>query len=239
MKTQLFLAATLFALSATAAQASATFQVTLTNGSSMPLSPAALYVRDGGAADQQPGVAPTRGFIQLCQTGNPMERVNELRMNRSVHAVAQTMGLLMPGESRTVEIEVADPSKQSIHFETMYGKTKDVCAVGSAGSHALYALKSHVSDEYVGRDDALLTGAFLDPVLPAAHANYTCAQAASAIDCVRELSAASSFMAKIRFFSGYLPSVVSFLEQKYGAADTLSLLFPAGGAVRFTVKLKH
>lgn len=230
------LTATFFAFPAFAAT---NYLVTVTNGSNMPLSPAAIYVSESGLNDQKPGATPSRGFVQLCQTGNPSTRIEELRATRMVTNVMQTSGLIQPGESRTLEVAVADPAKQSIHLETMYGKTKDTCGVAAVGSHALYALKSHVSADYVTKDDALQTGAFQDPVLPAEHEAYACAQAKDAVSCVRELALASTVAAKIRFNAGYLPSVVSFLETKFGAADTLSLLFPSSGAIKIAVKLKH
>ena len=135
-----------------------------------------------------------------------------------------------------------DPLKQSIHFEAMYAKTKDVCAVQGIGSHNLYALQQHVTANVTGNDQALLTGAFTDPVIPMGR-NYldqqVCAGQMDAISCVRSLSQPAMAPAKIRAFAGYLPSLPMLLENKYGAADALTLQIPPSGAVRFDVQLKH
>lgn len=219
-----------------------TYILTVTNGSAMPLSPFAIYTQNGQISKANVGTAPTNGFIQLCQTGNPMTRVQELGMNSDVTFRTQTTSMLMPGESRSIEIQVQDPLNQSIQFETMYGKTKDVCALGAVGSHSLYALKQHVTANVVGKDDVVQTGAFSDPAIPAGRTYLdpqVCSGVPDAISCLRSLSMPTGGNAKIRFFSGYLSSLTMLLETKYGASETLSLLFPTSGAVRFDLKLKH
>lgn len=219
-----------------------TYLLTLTNGSLMPISPIAVYAGNGQVGKTQIGRPPSPGFIQLCQSGDPSLRIRELDMEADVTFKTQTIGLVMPGESRTVEVEVQDPLRQSIHFETMYGKTKDICAIGQINGHSLYALKQHVTSEVIGKDNVLQTGAFLDPVLPMGH-DYldmsVCEGQMSAISCLRSLSAANTGMAKVRFFSTYLSSVQMLLENKYGASETQSLIIPSSGAVEFRLKLKH
>lgn len=219
------------------ASAGVKYEITLTNGGSMPVSPAVVYA-GAPVPNTAPGQNPTAGFIRLCQTGNPADRAQEISNEGASHVV-QTPGPILPGQSQTVEVEVKDPTKQSIHFEAMYGKSKDACASVTVGSHALVALKQHVAPEVLTRDSVLVTGAFTVPSLPAAGAAYACTSAADAVTCLRELSSQAMAVGKIRYFAGYLPSVVEFLEQKYGAAETDTLLIPNAGALQVRVKLKH
>ena len=232
----------LTAIQAGAATMPVKYLLTITNGSVMPISPIAIYTANGQTAKTLVGMPPSAGFAQLCQSGNPSLRIQELNMDANVTFKTQTMGLVMPGESQTIEVEVQDPHLQSIHFETMYGKTKDICAVAQIGSHSLYALQQHVTSEVIGKDNVLQTGAFLDPALPAGH-NYldmsVCDGQVDAISCLRSLSAVNTGTAKVRFFSYYLSSVQMLLENKYGAFEAQSLIIPSSGAVEFRLKLKH
>lgn len=221
----------------------ATYVVTVTNGSSMPLSGVVVYTQHGQISKSRVGVAPSAGLVQLCQTGNAMTRLQELGMSRDVTFKGQTSGMIMPGESRTIEVTVADPLQQSIQFEAMYVKTKDACAVAGIGSHSLYALQQHVTSNVSGNDDILLSGAFTDPVIPMGRTyldGQVCAGAMDAISCVRSLSVPVAMgTAKIRAFAGYLSSIPMLLENRYGAADALTLQLPTAGAVRYDVQLKH
>lgn len=90
----------------------------------------------------------------------------------------------------------------------------------------------------MARDSAVQTGAFQNVKLPE-HAYGYCADAADAISCVRELSGENTGAKKVKFFAPILPSVLSHLEEKFGAEDVQTLLFPNAGAVEFSVKLKH
>lgn len=226
-----------------AAQAQAeTYIVTLTNGSLQPISPAAVYTVDGQVSQSAIGQAPTAGFIGVCQRGDANGRAMELRMNRNVKEVTLTGGPLMPGESRAVEINVQNPSEQSIHFEAMYAKSKDTCAVGSINAHTLVALKQHVTSAFLGTDQALQSGAFADPALPMGMTyldQTVCTMQNSAVDCVRSLAQPEMGAKRIRFFNSYLSSLNMLLERKYGALETAALNIPGAGAVRFEVRLKH
>jgi hypothetical protein len=147
----------------------------------------------------------------------------------------------MPGDSQTIEIEVRGPLKQSIQFEAMYGKTKDICAVGMVNGHSLYALKQHVTSKVIGKDNVLQTGAFLDPAIPEGKTYLdanVCAGEMDAISCLRSLSAPNTGAAKVRFASAYLSSVQMLLENKYGAPETQSLIIPSSGAVEFKLRIK-
>lgn len=249
MKNQIkakLLGLTLAIVAASQAQAAmsnpVTYLLTITNGGNMPVSPIAIYTENGQMNPIRAGEQPTPGFIQLCQTGNPSTRIQELGLDMGVTFKTQTMGLLMPGQSTTVEVKVNEPLKQTIHFETMYGKTKDICAVAQIGSHSLYALQQHATGEVSGKDNVLQTGAFLDPAIPAGKTYLDmsmCENEADAVSCLRSLSAANMGMPIVRFFSSYLSSVQMLLETKYGAAETQSLLIPSSGAVQYRLKLKH
>lgn len=229
MNKSIILVAAAFCSNAFAAK----YELTITNGGPMPISPAAVYVIKGQAAAVAPGQMASQGFVQLCQTGNGDARVPELKACPDVTFVTRTNGPVMPGESTTVEVEVQDPATQSVHFEAMYGKTKDLCSVGSVSGHSLIALQQHVVSEFIGKDDVLATGAFENPRMKYG----ACAMTPNAVSCLRELS--STAQGRVGFFSGYLPSVVNFLESKYGAAEVQSLVIPTSGAAQFSLRLKH
>lgn len=219
----------------------ARYELTLTNGSQMPISPTAIYVKNGGEPSAAIGSIATSGFIQLCQTGNPMMRINELKLDPTITFTSQTTGLIMPGETKVVEVSVMNPDKQSIHFEAMYGKSKDTCGVGTVNSHSLVALAQHVTSEVVNKDNTVLTGAFTEPTLPTGMTYLepsVCANSMNAVSCLRELSMPISG-SQIRYFSGYSPRLISALEVKYGSADVQSLIFPTSGAIQYKLKLKH
>ena len=239
----ILIAATTLGLSAGAAPIAPTVYVmTVTNGSAMPLSPIVFYVQDGQAPKAQIGEAPSPGFTELCQMGNPKTRIQELGAKPDVTYKTETTSMLAPGESRTVEIEVRDPLLQSIQFETMYGKTKNLCGVAGVTSHGLYALKQHVTSSVIGKDNVLQTGAFLDPSLPVGQTYLdpqACGGIPDAVTCLRSLALTNPGPQKVHFFSGYLSSLTMLLETKYGASETLNLMIPTSGAIHFEVKLKH
>ncbi|MEQ1664000.1 MAG: hypothetical protein ABL927_01335 [Bdellovibrionales bacterium] len=218
------------------------YELTIYNATQMPLSPLVAYTIEGNESAAPIGSQPNTGFVQLCQAGNNTTRLNELKADRSVKFTTKTSAPILPGESQVIELEVANPNQQSIHFETMYGKTKDVCGVGSINSHSLVALRQHVTTEVIQKDNALLTGAFLSPVIPAGmsypHDEF-CTESMNAVSCLRELSLPATDNKRIKFFSGYLPSVINLLEMKYGAADLQTLLFLPSGAIQYKLKLKH
>lgn len=224
------------------AMAALKYELTLVNGSKMPISPAVIYVKDGQIGNAPVGSEPSLAFTQLCQTGNPEARSQELRSDSAVKFLAQTTGPILPGESKAIEIEVHDPLTQSVHFEAMYGKTKDACAVGTVGSHGLYSLKAHVTSLVQTKDSVVQTGAFTDPSLPAGRTYldpYVCQGVADAVTCLRGLSMPTKEKCLIRSFTSYLPSLVSLLEMKYGASEVQSLIIPESGAVQVQLGLKH
>ena len=228
--------------SAVAQAQSAKYELTITNGSLMPLSPALVYTKNGTESAAAVGSTPTAGFIQICQSGNTSTRTSELKSNSSVTFVTQSTGPIMPGESRVVEVDVANFQAQSIHLETMYGKTKDTCGVAAISSHSLVALKQHLISEVIIKDNTVLTDAFVDPTLPRGMTYLDpsiCPAAMNAISCVRELAAANTKKAQVRFFAGYSPSLIMALESKFGAADVQTLIFPTSGAIQLKLKLKH
>ncbi len=224
------------------ADTGARYVLTVSNGSSMPISPAAVFVKSGSDASTAIGIHATTGLIALCQTGNPSQRTTELKSDMAIKNVTQTMGPVLPGESASVEVDVDNIQQQSIQFEAMYGKSKDACAVTSFSSHSLIALKQHITNEVVQKDNAILTGAFTEPVMPQGISYLDgsfCTNAKDAISCLRALSVTNPMPGKIKYFAGYFPSLITALEMKYGAADVQTLLFPTSGAVQFKLKLKH
>ncbi len=185
LPTALFL--TLLGQSALAAR----YQIKVTNGSEMPISPVALYVSDNESTSSTLGMPASAGFIKLCQTGNPDLRIQELNAEPKVRATYHTNGLLLPGMSETIEVEVRDPRSQKIHFEGMYGKSKDVCATFTVQSSVLMEIATGRNKDAIGQDRVVATGAFSDPALLAGTDEATaCAHQASAVDCLRSLTVA-------------------------------------------------
>ncbi|RYZ65060.1 MAG: hypothetical protein EOP05_21165 [Proteobacteria bacterium] len=168
-------------------------------------------------------------------------RQSELKADSSVQSSQVIPSMIQPGETKTITLAVNDPTKQSLQVETMYGKTKDICAVGSIGSHALYALQQHVTSEVSVKDDVVETGAFTRPSVGMhAYPNADiCPGAKDGVTCLRAISQAATSPSTIRFFSPYLPSVLDAIESKYGSLDAESLNLPSSGALRITVTLKH
>lgn len=225
----------------TNAHAGVKYELTLTNGSQTPISPPVIYSRAGESLASV-GSQPTVGFVQICETGSTTTRLSELKADSSVKFITSLNAPIMPGESKTIEVDIFDTNSESIHLETMYGKTKDVCGVASINSHSLVALRQHVTNVVFYKDNVVLTGAFTEPVLPTGMTYLDpslCASAMNAISCLRELSVKKPGKAQIRFFSGYLPSLINALEMKYGATDVQTLLFPSSGAIELKLKLKH
>jgi len=111
--------------------------------------------------------------------------------------------------------------------------------VVSINSHSLVALQQHASLEVVVKDNVVQTGAFLDAEVQTNTNTEFCADQANAVSCLRTLTLPNLGQQRIRNFSGYLPSVASAIESKYGAKETQSLLIPTSGAIQLKVRLKH
>ncbi len=217
-----------------------TYVVKITNGSSMPISPIVTYIREGANAESELGKFATPGFIKLCQMGDAGSRSTELRKDPLNSSVAQTATPLLPGASVSTEVIVQDPRKQSLHVETMYGKTNDVCGIASVGSHALEGLKSHVATANISHDRTVVTGAFEDARFEGGYLNSgECQQVKDAVSCLREISVAMDKPTPIRAFNGYISSVEMGLEEKFGTTDTMGTRLPTSGGLQIEVKLKH
>jgi len=237
MKVMIFAPALFLGLLGSSAFA-ARYQVKVTNGGEMPISPVAVYVSDTEATTSALGMPATPGFIKLCQTGNPDLRLQELDAEPAVRSTYRTNGLLFPGMSETIQVEVRDPLSQKIHFEAMYGKSKDACATFTVQSATLVELAHEQNRDSVGQDRVVATGAFYDPALPAGADTTTgCAGLSSAVDCLRSLATAKAKPTLVRAFPGYLPSVLSALEHAFGSMEAQNLVIPAAGALTYQVKL--
>ena len=198
------------------------------------MSPGAVYVTNSQDSFTEIGTAPSQGFIKLCTTGDPTDFLSETGQNQGTAFSARTPGLVLPGQSIIVNFRVNRPGRQSAHFAAMYGKTKDSCVAIDASNSQLSTLGGGDRPEFRGVDHAVSTGAFLDPTLPE-NPDSACASAANAISCMRTLSAAKADAGSIRYFPGYLPSLLNYVESRYGAGDVESLLLP-GGAVTYRIK---
>ena len=218
------------------ALAAESYELTINNGSGMPVSPAAVYFMNGQESISEIGMSPSAGLVQLCQMGNPAALLTELQNNNSVSGSGSTKGPILPGQSKTILLQIAHPEAHSVHIVAMYGKTKDACVVIDISSDDLLILSASRGREIKRMDRAIVTGAFLDPAVPVTTTGSTCLGAATAVDCLRTFSSANSGSKAIRFFPGYLPSVLSALEKIYGAEQAQSLLLQ-GGAVSY--KIRH
>lgn len=234
---------TLFAASLSAtANARAVYVLSVTNGGVMPLSPAVAYTIAGQNGSARIGQEAAPGFVELCQMGGAQARLMELQQDSSISFSTATTSMIQPGETRDIEVSVEDPKTQSIQFETMYGKTKDLCAVASFNSHSLVALEQHVTTQATVKDDVVQTGAFQNPMLPMGRTYLdmnVCAAAMDAVSCLRQLAMPAMMRGPIRLFNGYSPSVLMLLERKYGSAQTEGVSLSPSGAVRLELKLKH
>ncbi len=215
----------------------ASYELTITNGSNMHLSPFAVYVRVGPQAATQIGQSATPGLIQLCQSGTPSLRESELKADNTVISTMTTSGLLNPGEKKVIEVEITDPMNQGVHFETMYGATKDACALGSFGPYQVEMLEDE-NDFIQGKDTAVTTGAFTIPALPTLTPGQPveACQGKDAIGCVRALSVQRQDPGTVQFLTPYLPSLITYIEKEYGAREAIHLILPSGGAVNFSLK---
>jgi hypothetical protein len=166
--------------------------------------------------------------------GNPSLKLTELQANKNVTWVAQTPGPILPGQSITFSAKVLNPLKESLHFVAMYGKSKELCSTIHISSKVLRSMNH--GDEVIQTDNVISAGAATEPVLSSGNNLNLCQNEKSAIDCLRALTLAKVTSPQIHYFAGYLPSVIDFLENKYGADDVLTLLVPHSGAVSYTLK---
>lgn len=231
--------ASIVILTATSASAATSYYITLTNGSAMPISPAVVYVAPPGTGTRI-GSFASNGLAALCETGNAQMRAAELQKQAGVTSVSTTSSPILPGETRTITVAVKDPQTQSIHIETMYGKSKDICGVAQVPSHTLVALEKHVTTSSLDHDFAMSTGRYGSPALDSDYlSTMSCSTSKSAVDCLRELSLPNMPVKKVSIFAGYLPSVLKLIEEKFGAAETQSLLISSSSGISVETKLKH
>lgn len=209
------------------------YDLTVYNGSGMPLSASAVYVRSGSGTDRTIGARPTDAFIGVCEKGNASARVTELRKDPRNSFVAQLPGPIMPGEMRTIKVTVDHPYAQELHFETMYAKTKETCGVIDVPSRQLTDAY-HSNRSVQGRDMVVVSGAYENPKL-GTDPSAVCA-GKDAVTCLRLLSAPVRGEKQVRAFRPYLPSVLDFLEDQYGADEVDTLLIPTSGAIAFQLK---
>lgn len=197
------------------------YKLTLINGGVMPLSPPLVY-SNSYPSYPEIGQEASEGLVQLCQTGDNSKRKEELGRENGVDVLAQGDKVLLPGQSITFEFHT---KHKNIYVETMYGKTKDLCGVVSFKN--LKNLKLFQYSRISANDRVIRTGKFSAPYLM--KNEVRCNDESSAVSCLRSLSADSS--GTIQYFSGYLPSILNFLELKYGGEEVLSLQVPTAGTI--------
>ena len=240
LKRSIVLALSALFLASPAFASPVTYRLTLTNAGQLHFSPPVVYVLNGQTPLSGVSKKATKGFVEICQMGATQTRVAELSGNRAV-ATTKVLPGLAAGQSTQIEITVSNPMTQSIQIESMYGETKDVCAVASIGSHALYALKTQVTPEYLTKDDVVETGFFIRPsVMNAGYATgNACPNSMDAVACLRELSVPAAMPSTIRFFAPYLPSVLAHIETRFGSEATEKLNLPSSGALRIKAEMIH
>ena len=199
------------------ASASTHYELTLTNGSQMPISGGVVYAIEGQSGMSEIGGIPSPGLIKLCQTGDPSTKFAEIQANKNVSWVAKTPGPILPGQTIKVEVDVDRPQDQSVHFEAMYGESKELCASVRVESQSLRSLAIHDKNEVINTDHVISAGAATEPILPSGAAlTNVCQNSAMAVDCLRALTTIRESGSQIHSFAGYLPSVLNYLETKYG-----------------------
>lgn len=217
----LALMSTLAAIPAMAAD----YELTVTNGGPMPISGSVIYVLNGVEPLNAVGETPTPGFVALCEKGDAAARLTELRNDTRVASAQRFADHLAPGARATFLVSLDDPATQTVHFETMYGKTQEVCGV----------IHANASLAHSGTDVVVESGAYAPITVPAMGLKAACANAAGAVPCLRALAPRQG-TPKVRAFAGYLPRVLSSLEEKYGADEVQSLLVPSGGFLHYSLK---
>lgn len=210
-----------------------TFKVTITNGSAMGLSPGVLYSTSSPESDREIGAVASEGFKGICNGGNATARSTELSQNQNVRANTVTEGIA-PGETKTFMVTLKSSTRETLHFETMYGRSKDICGVFDVGPGKLRKLAMNRRLVLSDRDDLVRTGAYVSPSLPLDTGDIC--RDISATACLRSLSPEANPVKGISFFRPYLPNVLSFLTERYGAEEVETLLIPTGGAIRFTIQ---
>lgn len=223
--------------STSASSQAMTLQMTITNGSEMPISPGAVYVTNNQSSVTEIGGSASPGFVTLCTTGNPSNMVGELSTNPSVEwSNTATNVLVYPGQSSTFQIKVSSPQTSSVHFVAMYGMTKDTCAAIDISNAQLSLLTAQTNSQINGIDRAVSTGMYSN----AAVVSSSSCTSGTVVDCLRSLST-STPSGTIRFFSPYLSTVTGFLEtafpaarQASGAPITQNLIL-TGGEVTYSV----
>jgi hypothetical protein len=211
--------------------------LTITNTSGMPISPGVLYVTRGSVNPVALGSMASQGFVTLCHTGANAARAAELQRDPMVEArsVMATSSPILPGQSLSVTLPAYLLEAGNLQFEAMYGKSVDVCAVARLNANAAQEVSRGMEAVAYARDNVVNSGGFSAPAKNSP--SQVCTEA-SAVACLRDLSAPVANPAMIKAFPGYLPSVLSMLEQKYPAADVQSLLIPASGALQLELTRK-
>ncbi|MEC9284301.1 MAG: hypothetical protein VX642_16420 [Bdellovibrionota bacterium] len=214
---------------------SRTYVLKVANSGNMPISPVLAYASYSEEAYAQVGEKATDGFVQICQTGNNSLRHEEVKKNKNTLGIATGDGPIFPGESKEIELEVKHAKYlRSITIESMYGRSKDICAVASIGPAEIYQLNYKVVKKQKVQDRVIATGKFSSASVESF--DEKCEASESAASCLRNLSEEQDGVLKT--FTGYLPSVLNSIEKKFSSSDIEGLLIPSSGAVSLSVSLK-
>lgn len=220
-------------LSGTSALAnSGTVEISILNNLNMPISPGVIST----VPPAKFGEVASPGLIKLCQTGDPALLIKELKTTYPEQFVLQFGAApTSPAGNVTVQFEASAVHGKDLYAVAMYGKTKDTCSYATIPADAVAAIAHGHVKVFATTDQALVTGAFQYPSINE-EANRLCESESTAIGCLRGLSAIKDPVGKVSAFSAYLPSVLRYLEERYGSAEVQSLVFPSSGGVRFSAK---
>ena len=208
-----------------------TYKLTITNASSMPISPALVYASSSHSNELYIGKKASDGFAKICQSGDVSLRVQELSNKKDILAVNQAKGLLFPGQTTSIELTIPSRKLNSFHLEAMYGKTVETCAVINISEQQLKLFKKGMITSVQGQDKVLDAGVRALP--NAQDILMECDSENDAISCLRKVSGEE--ISFIRPYVRPLPSVLNELESRYGSTDVLSTLAPIQGGIHYVL----
>lgn len=222
--------------SSVASTAPRTYQLTLTNGGAMPMSPPTVWIAKKRAGVPIIGADSSAGQRKICETGDSSDFKTELSLNQNVIWVHTEAAPILPGEAIKIQVpEINLNAGESLYVDFMYGKTRNVC--GGVFDFDLQALQSNQVNELRGGDGVFTSGAYASPNVTLI-ANSACAVSSNPVACLRSLAAPLSGASQYRVLSfvGYSPSVLTAIENIFGPGQSDQLIVPTGGDLSYQLQ---
>lgn len=209
------------------------YRLKLYNGALMPISPPVVFLGKDGVGGVKFGKLSTVGDQQICETGNPARKVNELKKMNGISDVFTASSPVLPGKSVSFDFYIQNSTYDRVSVEFMYGKSKDVC-----GTMLYLKLPNHESGLQRGHDQVFTSGRFNPPSI---ENSGLCEDSDNAVSCLREMSSKreGDLCGITTAFTGYLPGAINFIENKFGSSETQTLLIPNGGGVEYELSEIH